>query len=120
MPLNFPNSPSTNDVHSEGGRSWTWNGTTWTLNVYTGVIPPGSVGTTELAANAVATTDIADLAVTTDKLANASVTVAKLPSGATNGKALLANSATASGLEWGQAGSPADDGSAIIGSQIFS
>ena len=101
MPLNFPNSPSTNDVHSEGGRSWTWNGTTWVLNVYTGVVPTGSVGTNELA--------------------NSAVTSSKLgPTGAVNGQALLANSATATGLEWGQAGSPADDGSAIIGSQIFS
>jgi hypothetical protein len=101
MPLDFPNSPSVNDVHSEGGRSWTWNGTTWVLNVYTGVIPPGSVGTTELAANAVYYSKLG-------------------PTGASDGQALLANSATATGLEWGQAGSPADDASAIIGSQIFS
>ena len=60
MPLNFPNSPSTNDVHSEGGRSWTWNGTTWVLNVYTGVVPTGSVGTSELANSSVTSDKIVD------------------------------------------------------------
>ena len=27
--FNFPNSPSTNDVHTENGVSWKWNGTVW-------------------------------------------------------------------------------------------
>lgn len=100
MPLNFPNSPSTNDIHSEGGRSWTWNGTTWVLNVYTGVVPTGAVGTSQLA--------------------NSAVTSSKLgPTGAVNGQALLANSATATGLEWGQAGFPADSDQTVLSSQIF-
>jgi hypothetical protein len=101
MPLNFPDSPTVNAVHSEGGRNWTWNGTTWVLNVYTGVIPAGSVDTIGLANNAV----------TSLKLG---------PTGAVNGQALLANSSTATGLEWGQAGSPSDDASAILGTQVFS
>jgi len=52
MPINFPGSPSVNTVHSDGGRSWTWNGTSWVLNTYVGVVPPGAVGATQLAANA--------------------------------------------------------------------
>ena len=27
--FNFPNSPSTNDIHTENGVSWKWNGTIW-------------------------------------------------------------------------------------------
>ena len=27
--FNFPNSPSTNDIHTENGISWKWNGTVW-------------------------------------------------------------------------------------------
>jgi len=42
-----------------------------------------------------------------------------LAPGAVNGQALLANSSAANGLQWGQAGSPADDLSALLGSQIF-
>lgn len=31
MPLNFPNSPSVNQVHTEGQKSWRWTGTVWNL-----------------------------------------------------------------------------------------
>ena len=30
MAINFPNSPSVNDIHSEGGIRWKWNGSSWT------------------------------------------------------------------------------------------
>ena len=29
MAVNFPNSPSSGDVHSEGGASWRWSGYAW-------------------------------------------------------------------------------------------
>ena len=29
--FNFPNSPSTNDIHTENGISWKWNGTVWIM-----------------------------------------------------------------------------------------
>lgn len=29
MAINFPNSPSVNDIHSYGGYSWQWNGSSW-------------------------------------------------------------------------------------------
>jgi len=53
MPLDFPSSPTLNDKYSSGGRNWTWNGTTWTLDSYVAVIPAGAVDTAQLAANAV-------------------------------------------------------------------
>lgn len=59
MPLDFPNSPSVNDTYSAGGRNWTWNGTSWVLNTYVGVVPPGSVDTVQLANSAVTSTKVA-------------------------------------------------------------
>jgi hypothetical protein len=99
MAIDFPNSPSVNDTYSVGGKTWYYDGTGWSLR---------SVLTTS---GTITTGDLADNAVAYAKLG---------PTGATDGQALLANSATASGLEWGQAGSPVDDGSAIISGQVFS
>ena len=31
MAINFPNSPNTNDTHTDGGRTWIWDGTTWKI-----------------------------------------------------------------------------------------
>ena len=31
MAINFPNSPSTNDTHTEVGKTWKWDGVTWNL-----------------------------------------------------------------------------------------
>ena len=33
MPINFPDSPSVNDTHTVGDRTWVWDGTTWTVIV---------------------------------------------------------------------------------------
>jgi hypothetical protein len=126
MPITFPASPSANDTHTVGGRTWTWNGSQWELQATTA--GTASINTDELV----------DGSVTTAKIANANVTVAKIDlnakgdlisaSGAntavrlavgTNGQALLANSSTSSGLEWGQASSPVDDDSAIIAGRSF-
>ena len=32
MAIDFPDSPSTNDTHTVGDKTWTWNGTYWHLN----------------------------------------------------------------------------------------
>ena len=29
MPLNFPNSPSLNQIYTSGSNSWKWDGTVW-------------------------------------------------------------------------------------------
>ena len=41
MAVNFPNSPSTNDTHTENGYTWKWDGTTWIIQ---SLAPPGPTG----------------------------------------------------------------------------
>jgi len=41
MAVNFPNSPSNNDTHTENGYTWKWDGTTWIIQ---SVAPPGPTG----------------------------------------------------------------------------
>ena len=43
MAVNFPNSPSTNDTHTENGYTWKWDGTTWIIQ---SLAPPGPTGPT--------------------------------------------------------------------------
>lgn len=31
MPIDFPNSPATNDFYTTAGKTWQWNGTSWSL-----------------------------------------------------------------------------------------
>lgn len=79
MPLDFPNTPSTNDTYSSGGRTWQYNGTSWVLQSLVGVIGAGAVGTAELAANAVTSAKIADeTIVNADIATNAAVAYSKL------------------------------------------
>ena len=42
--INFPNSPEVNDLHSHGGRTWIWTGTTW--NTVTTAVALGPTGPT--------------------------------------------------------------------------
>ena len=44
MAVNFPNSPSTNDTHTENGYTWKWDGTTWIIQSTAPAGPPGSAG----------------------------------------------------------------------------
>ena len=38
MAINFPTSPTLNDVHTDGENSWKWNGTSWVSSLE--VVPP--------------------------------------------------------------------------------
>ena len=38
MAINFPTSPTLNDVHTDGENSWKWNGTSWVSSIE--VVPP--------------------------------------------------------------------------------
>ena len=44
--INFPNSPSVDDIHSENNMRWRWTGTTWTpvgVTGSAGVVEHGAV-----------------------------------------------------------------------------
>ena len=124
MPLDFPNSPSTNDTYSAGGRTWYYNGTTWVLSAYVGVVPPGSVDTAQLADNAVTSAkvaantivaaDIADTTITAAKIADNTITAGKIAN------ATITNSQLASGAAAANLGfTPATTGKAIAMSIVF-
>jgi len=52
MPLDFPSSPSLNQIYTYGGRSWQWNGTAWDVYSTTTVVNTlnGLTGTVGLSA----------------------------------------------------------------------
>lgn len=46
MPIDFPNSPTTNQVFVSGNRSWIWNGSTWDISPTIVTGPTGPIGPT--------------------------------------------------------------------------
>ena len=44
MAINFPTSPSVNDIHTSGDMSWKWDGTTWKATIATSVPIPSQSG----------------------------------------------------------------------------
>ena len=46
MAINFPDSPSVNDIHTSGDMSWKWDGTTWKATIATSVPIPSQSGQT--------------------------------------------------------------------------
>ena len=44
MAVNFPNSPSTNDTHTENGFTWKWDGTVWIIQSTGAAGPTGPTG----------------------------------------------------------------------------
>lgn len=40
MPIDFPNSPALNQVYTDAGRSWKWNGVYWESLVGSGPTGP--------------------------------------------------------------------------------
>jgi len=78
MPINFPDSPSVNDLHNSSGKTWQWNGTTWTL---LNISPPSSIVAENIASSAITAAKIASNAVTEAKINDGAVTQNKLASG---------------------------------------
>jgi hypothetical protein len=33
MAIDFPDSPTSNQIYTSGGRSWIWNGSSWDINI---------------------------------------------------------------------------------------
>ena len=46
MAINFPDSPSVNDIHTSGDMSWKWDGTTWKATIATSIPIPSQSGQT--------------------------------------------------------------------------
>ena len=108
MALNFPDSPTLNQVYSTGGKTWSYNGSRWVLVIATAIIDvadgsitaakiaDGTVVAAEIASNAITTAKILDANITTAKIASSAVTTDKIASDAvTTAKILDANVTTA-------------------------
>jgi hypothetical protein len=46
MPLNFPDSPTLNEIYTSGSNSWQWDGTVWNALSSSSVGPAGPMGVT--------------------------------------------------------------------------
>lgn len=68
MPLSFPANPTVGQTYNVGTRTWTWDGTIWSMQV-------GTLGVAS-----VSSSNLVDGAVTTDKVAANAITQAKLAS----------------------------------------
>lgn len=81
MAIDFPDSPTLNQLYTVNSRVYSWDGSAWTLNgsiasnvIASNDITDGSVSTAKLAADAVTTAKILNANVTAAKLANTAVT----------------------------------------------
>lgn len=81
MPIDFPNSPSTNDMYTAAGKTWVYNGTAWVLTSITQSNLPNN-------------------SVTTAAIANGAVTAAKLASGATDPSTTVLTGGTPSTIQF--------------------
>jgi hypothetical protein len=73
MAIDFPNSPTSNQIYTSGGRSWIWNGSSWvayTTTITTDLIANGTITSAMIANGTISSIDLANDAVTQAKLAD--------------------------------------------------
>jgi hypothetical protein len=93
MPIDFPDSPTSNQIYTSGGRSWIWNGSSWvayTTTITSDLIANGTVTSAMIANGTIVAADIADYTISNTKLVNTSITSAQIAN-ATITNAKLAN-----------------------------
>lgn len=66
MPLTFPSSPTVGQTYNVGTRTWTWDGTIWSMQAAT--LGIASISTTEIADNAITSAKIAANTITPNDL----------------------------------------------------
>lgn len=89
MAIDFPNSPTTNQVYSVGNRTWVYDGSVWVLR--SASASAGSITSSELAANSVTSAKIVDdTIVNADINSAAAIALSKLASGS-SAQILMAN-----------------------------
>ena len=76
MAINFPDSPSTDDIFTSGGRSWTCTGSTW--QAFVQAMSNGSITNDLIANTTITAAKIANTTITDAQIANAAVTSAKI------------------------------------------
>jgi len=99
MAIDFPDSPTNNQIYTSGGRSWIWNGSSWvsyTTTITSDLIANGTITSAMIANGTIATADIAANAITSSLIAANAVTATQVTDGTiTNAK--LANTSVTIG-----------------------
>lgn len=92
MPIDFPNSPTINDIYTVDGRSWRWTGSVWESVTVTISGPTGPAGVVQQTS---APSNTSVLWLDTDEVPDVPV-----PAGGATGQVLAKASATDYDSEW--------------------
>ena len=85
MAIDFPDSPTSNQIYTSGGRSWIWNGSSWvayTTTITSDLIANGTITSAMIANGTIVGADIASATITNTQIASATITDANLANNA--------------------------------------